>query len=659
MEVVFRKLPPADALEAQPGEIYLVPAAAEQRGRQDLARFVLEHGPNGLLRGPGPPQRLVIDAEPRLDDMLAAEFARRQLQGPPPSAGCEAFARYTALLREGARSGTVPLEDSPEGLFLAIRGYTEKALTDPETGRQFLADWARLAESILEAAEEAEDPLTTPLLGVASAGATGLRSINRHTAAHRTEADFPREQVFLAMDFDVYRQDFARGERWRVRLPGSAAPAQGLLLRQPKSVLFKYWTRSPCPAPQGGPYHFLAVAWGKGKWIFSTSSADKVSLAPLADLLQAAERKHALDRAESDPWSAGSPPHAVLAAPRGGTRLPEPVVLRIVRKWCRARPTDGVGRFRQAALLAGCLAAVVAVGLFLARPWLPGKTDRLLDVHDLYVLSVGVSKYANLEELPSAARDADAVAAAFQKLEGALCNKVVTKVLKDEQATRDEIINFGLKAWLLEQQAPTRHSLVLVTFSGHGFIENGTNRYHFAPHDYDPMKDSTTGIFLTQLQPYLATLPCPAVLVFDTCHSGAVNDNDEDDPNNPQNQQRLQKAVREFSSKNGLVVMAACAPNQKANETSRWGHGAFTLALLEGIEGRYLYKGAGLARSPLPRVGAGGLVSLGELDRYVTDRVEVLSSEITNPKHRRQAVRTYCSGGISPAQIPIAVQQAR
>src|SRR5262249_50116278 len=115
------------------------------------------------------------------------------------------------------------------------------------------------------------------------------------------------------------------------------------------------------------------------------------------------------------------------------------------------------------------------------------------------------------------------------------------------------------------------------------------------------------------------------------------------------------KSVQDFGSKRGLVVMAACARYQKANETQRWGHGAMTLALLEGLEGKRLYQAKDLFQTPLPKPVAKNIVTLQELDRYVTERVEILSSEISSPKYRRQAARTYASNGVMLEQIPIAV----
>jgi uncharacterized caspase-like protein len=304
-------------------------------------------------------------------------------------------------------------------------------------------------------------------------------------------------------------------------------------------------------------------------------------------------------------------------------------------------------------LLAGSVAAVVALLAFFGYSYSHKISAAPADIHDLYVLSVGVSNYQKLGDLPNSAKDADALAAAFKKLEGGLCPKVAVKVLKDDQATRSEIIETGIKSWLLQQQTPTSHSLVIITFSGHGFIEGGSNRYHFAPQDYDRSNQGSTGIFLADLQRYLDKLPCTAVLVFDTCHSGAVNEDEEDDPDT--SLKTIQKFVKDSGSKKGLVVMAACARYQKANETDRWGHGALTIALLEGIEGTYHYHAKDLYQTPLPKPNGTKTITLYDLDRYVTDRVEVLASEISSAKYRRQAAKTYSSGNIALEQIPIAV----
>ncbi|HYV38601.1 MAG TPA: caspase family protein, partial [Gemmataceae bacterium] len=225
------------------------------------------------------------------------------------------------------------------------------------------------------------------------------------------------------------------------------------------------------------------------------------------------------------------------------------------------------------------------------------------------------------------------------------------KTLKNDMATREGIIDRGLGTWLIKQPI-NNHSLVIVTFSGHGMIDPATRRYQFAPQDYDRDK-SSSGIFLADLDRFWRVLDCTVVVILDTCHSGAVKEGEDDELTNPDNLLgTIQKSVTSAGSKRGLVVMAACGRYQKANETDRWGHGAMTLALLEGIEGKHLYKADGYL-TPLPKPRQNNTITLQELDTYMADRVQVLSTEISQPQFRRQGAKTYVSGGISLEQIPI------
>ncbi|HYV34349.1 MAG TPA: hypothetical protein VE988_01515, partial [Gemmataceae bacterium] len=400
MELVFRKLPPAESLDPQPGEVYLLPAAKEHRQRRDLAKFVLEQGADALLQGPGAPERLVLDADPKFDDMLASLFAYQRFQGRTVPAGCKAFAEYAAQLREGLRPTALPLTDSIEGIYLAIRGSAEKSLTDPETAKHFLSDWGRLAATLLKAAEQNKDPFTASLFDpladyMGERRTVPLKSINRAKSSVAAGVGFLREQAFLVKDLEVYRQDFLRGERWQVRLPGGPPSAPALLLRRPKSLLFKYWTRSPCPPPLDGPYLFLAVTAAEGQWIFSTEPKQKISLQPLAEVLQAAERKQTPGRADQDPWFDGkSMQHAVVASPRHGTRLSESAVLGIVKKWSRAKSVGQSNKMMRLALVICCLAAGLIAAVLFANPFGEKKEGKgndapkvtqATDYHDLFV----------------------------------------------------------------------------------------------------------------------------------------------------------------------------------------------------------------------------------------------------------------------------------
>src|SRR5947207_968436 len=79
-------------------------------GRRALAALVLHQGLDGLVRGEGPAECVVVDADPTLDDLLAATFAARLAEQRPLPEGARAFAEYAALVREGLTSNDVPLE---------------------------------------------------------------------------------------------------------------------------------------------------------------------------------------------------------------------------------------------------------------------------------------------------------------------------------------------------------------------------------------------------------------------------------------------------------------------------------------------------------------------------------------------------------------------
>ncbi|MGQ0613103.1 MAG: hypothetical protein ACT4PV_05125 [Planctomycetaceae bacterium] len=397
MEIIFRAMQ-AGAPEPGPGELHLRPAEPKDAGRRDLATLLLARGVAALTAGPGAPTRLVVPANPTLDDLLAAEFARRLVRGEPLPAGSAALARYAALVREGLQPGDLPAERSLEAIFLAMRNAHGADLTQSTVAARFLADWERVASLLLAAAGKGVDPFTTPLFD---------------------GAEFARERAFLAKDRDVYRQDVLRGERWLVTIPGAPANASGLLLREPKSLLAKQWSRRDADAPAGDTYLFLAVDWGAGQWVFSTDPVQRLSLKQLAERM-AAESK--------EPWFDGAPfAHTLIAAPHGGTKLPADRVEKLLKEWLRARkPKKAVRRalpLTSAAIVLAAAALLLQLNSGGARgPAAREPVDfrlRGLDVPEherremelaasslpRFALILGVGK-SSMGHLPAACRDA-------------------------------------------------------------------------------------------------------------------------------------------------------------------------------------------------------------------------------------------------------------
>src|SRR5262249_54089677 len=120
--ITFRKLRDNEAAAA--GELWIRPAREEDRERRATALLVLEQGMHVLERGPGPAERIVVDAggtQPTFDEMLAALFAGRLLEGMDLPTGFRSFARYAELLRKGLVPTKLPPEETLEGIYLAIR----------------------------------------------------------------------------------------------------------------------------------------------------------------------------------------------------------------------------------------------------------------------------------------------------------------------------------------------------------------------------------------------------------------------------------------------------------------------------------------------------------------------------------------------------------
>jgi uncharacterized caspase-like protein len=77
--------------------------------------------------------------------------------------------------------------------------------------------------------------------------------------------------------------------------------------------------------------------------------------------------------------------------------------------------------------------------------------------------------------------------------------------------------------------------------------------------------------------------------------------------------------VNELSSaENGAVVFAASTGNQYSLENPKWNNGAFTLAVVEGFNGKADYTGK-------------GRITINMLDLYISERVKELTDGQQTP----------------------------
>jgi len=232
---------------------------------------------------------------------------------------------------------------------------------------------------------------------------------------------------------------------------------------------------------------------------------------------------------------------------------------------------------------------------------------------NLYILSIGVSKFVDPEvNLSFANSDADSVAERFRMMEGKLFNEVHVRKLIDEKAT---LLNIKMGISWLERQA-TQKDIIMVFISSHGALDNKGNLY-ILPTDFNPYHLFATALNIHDLTEGMNGTPCKKLIFLDACHSGQsafdlmdlayVKSAD------------LNDIVKELvDAEGGITVMTSSSGKEYSYEQPDWGHGAFTKAILEGLDGEADYND-------------NEVINLMELNLYVTERVKELTGGRQHP----------------------------
>jgi WD40 repeat protein len=240
--------------------------------------------------------------------------------------------------------------------------------------------------------------------------------------------------------------------------------------------------------------------------------------------------------------------------------------------------------------------------------WAGPRLDDLLKPK-LYALVIGVSDYvaANLK-LEYAAKDAVDFSAALQAQEGGMYSKVEVKRLVDREVTR-EAIGDGLD-WL-EQQV-THRDIGIIFVAGHG-VKDDQQTYWFLPADASQLRLKAKAVPQDDLRRTLRNLAGKAILFLDTCHAGQVMKEPR------RGSADIDVLINDFTvAENGVVVFASSTGNQDSVELSEAKNGAFTKALVEGIEDGRASFGTGKITPSL-------------LDAFVSDRVKQLTGGKQHP----------------------------
>lgn len=232
----------------------------------------------------------------------------------------------------------------------------------------------------------------------------------------------------------------------------------------------------------------------------------------------------------------------------------------------------------------------------------------LLDQHGtLHILSIGVNEYPGLpgNDLNFAGADAKAFANAMEKRAGALYTKVVSRVLVNRGVPEDAPTAANILDALQRLQKVSETDTIMLFVAGHG-INEGLN-YRFIPTDAKWTDDgeirASTVVPWHAFQEAVESAKGARIMFLDTCHSA-----------NAYNARALNESVHA-----NILVYASARWDQEAQETDELGegHGLFTLALVEGVNGKARTKA--------------GEVRAESLSDYLARRVKALVTQLKKP----------------------------
>jgi uncharacterized caspase-like protein len=238
---------------------------------------------------------------------------------------------------------------------------------------------------------------------------------------------------------------------------------------------------------------------------------------------------------------------------------------------------------------------------------------------NLWILGIAVNKYDSpqIQPLSYAVADVRAIADKFAAQKGRLFGEVHTLILADDapfKPTRENIINN-----LSFLANAGQHDVVLLFISGHG-ENDGLGNYYFVPSNAQLRADGSllpSGAVSWRDLKSVLDVRAQKLVLLDTCHSeGVSGKRAEKLRGTPQatDNARLVKDLQDF----GAVVLASSRGSESSVESEAWGHGAFTYALLQGLNGE-----ASLLHEDT--------ITMKELDTYVSAKVPQLTKGAQHP----------------------------
>lgn len=253
----------------------------------------------------------------------------------------------------------------------------------------------------------------------------------------------------------------------------------------------------------------------------------------------------------------------------------------------------------------------------------------------LYLVTIGIDKYKNPKyNLNYAQADADGVAKVISQQSKSLFQEVVPFSIRNDKAVKANIFAAlnQVKAKALEQD------MIVVYYAGHGVMSGGADKqFYIVPHDITQLygRDdllADKGISANDLKDFASDINAQKqVFILDACQSAGALDALEDRARGAAEE----KAIAQLARSTGTFWITSTGAEQFATEFAKLGHGIFTYALLEGINGA-------------ADANKDQRLTIRELSTYIENKVPELSEQL---KGSAQFPSAYSFGNDFPLAV--------
>jgi WD40 repeat protein len=230
----------------------------------------------------------------------------------------------------------------------------------------------------------------------------------------------------------------------------------------------------------------------------------------------------------------------------------------------------------------------------------------------LHVLTIGISDYgekARNLKLNFAARDAQDVAnALLNTQEGGLYAEVKPMFLHDVEADKSGIFE-ALAAIDRNMTSGAGQDLAVVMFSGHGTMID--NQFYLVPYGADEStmaRLKASAIPATEFKSEIEKLARHGrvLVLLDACRSAGLI-------GSPANALPAAETLRAIMNAGNVTVLTSSTADKVSREDEKWGHGAFTKALLDALSDSDV------------DTNHDGVISMSDLTAYIEKRLTELT----------------------------------